>query len=66
MGVIYLTPDGWLYAAENISGRVFRFNVETLSSAQETGWVDIGQGSAGGTNDGAICPIYAVSQSGGP
>lgn len=56
-GAIYPSSDGYLYATENTTGRIYRFNLATPSTAPEF----ILQGPSGTTNDGARCVNAAVT-----
>lgn len=51
-GAMYPTSDGFLYATENNSGRIYKFNVFNASS---TNYEFVSQGPQGGSNDGARC-----------
>ncbi|KXS93566.1 hypothetical protein AC578_12 [Pseudocercospora eumusae] len=49
-GAVYASPDGYLYGAENLSGRMYRFQVTA-----PYGWRYLGVGSRTFQNDGARC-----------
>lgn len=51
-GAMYATSDGFLYATENNSGRIYRFNVANRNA---TNFESLTQGPQGGSNDGARC-----------
>lgn len=53
-GAMYPTNDGFLFATENNSGRIYKFNVDSPSS---TAFQQVAQGPQGGSNDGARCAI---------
>lgn len=50
-GAIYPSSDGYLYATENTTGRVYKFNLNNLNEAPSF----VTQGPEGTTNDGARC-----------
>lgn len=49
-GAVYASPDGYLYGAENLSGRTYRFTVTPPYGAEY-----LGVGSTTLQNDGARC-----------
>ncbi|KAF7186009.1 hypothetical protein HII31_12672 [Pseudocercospora fuligena] len=49
-GAVYASADGYLYGAENLSGRMYRFTVTA-----PYGWQYLGVGSSTTQNDGARC-----------
>lgn len=51
-GAMYSTADGYIYATENWTGRIYRFNVVNVTSSA---YNFVSQGPAGLTNDGARC-----------
>lgn len=53
-GAMYPTNDGYLFATENNSGKIYKFNVDSPSS---TGYQEVASGPQGGSNDGARCAI---------
>lgn len=53
-GAMYPTNDGFLFATENNSGKIYKFNVDTPSA---NGYSEVASGPQGGSNDGARCAI---------
>lgn len=53
-GAMYPTQDGFLFATENNSGKIYKFNVDNPSS---TAFQQVASGPQGGSNDGARCAI---------
>ncbi|KUI56153.1 hypothetical protein VP1G_03474 [Cytospora mali] len=51
-GAIYTTSDGFLWATENYTGRIYKFQIASPSAS---GFIYVSQGPAGTTNDGARC-----------
>ncbi|KAJ0119553.1 hypothetical protein J7T55_013756 [Diaporthe amygdali] len=51
-GAMYSTNDGFLYATENTSGRIYKFDI---SNPNASGYTFVSQGPAGSANDGARC-----------
>lgn len=49
-GAIYASADGFLYGSENLSGRIYRFQVQPPYS-----WTFLAQGPGTVQNDGARC-----------
>lgn len=56
-GAIYPSSDGYLYATENTTGLIYRFNLNSPSTPPEL----VLQGPAGTTNDGARCVTAPVT-----
>lgn len=53
-GAMYPTQDGFIYATENNSGKIYKFNVDNPSA---TAFQEVSSGPQGGSNDGARCAI---------
>lgn len=53
-GAMYPTQDGFIYATENNSGKIYKFNVDNPSA---TAFQEVASGPQGGSNDGARCAI---------